>query len=190
MPKRKAFKKPFFQLIMYAAREDSLLLLKEVNKYAKGKVLDMGAGSAVQALGAADRKDVDSILAVDIDKEVVKELKKTIKTKKIRIGYSNLFSNVKGKFDTIIFNPPYLPDDAGMEDRALYGGKEGHELIEKFFKQVSRHLNREGIILLVFSSFTGKKKVDSIIAENGFKSRQLGHQRIFFEELWVYIAEK
>ena len=175
---------------MYIAREDSFLLMGEVKKYAKGNVLDMGTGSAIQALAAAEKRDVDSVLAVDVDRKVVSELKKTIKDSKITIQYSDLFSKVKGKFDTIIFNPPYLPNDAEVEDRALYGGKEGYELIKKFFKNVSKYLNKDGIILIVFSSFTGKEKVDDILIKSGFEFKELSHQHIFFEDLYVYLVQK
>lgn len=174
---------------MYLAREDSFLLLEQVKKYAKGKVLDLGTGSGIQALGAAERKEVESVLAVDVDKKAVAGLKKTIHHPKITINPSDLFSNVHQKFDTIIFNSPYLPrtkEDKCIEDPALFGGKEGWEIIERFFSQVSKHLNEDGIILMVFSSFTGKEKVNQIISEHGFSFKELSHQHIFFEDLFVY----
>ena len=176
---------------MYLAREDSFLLLEQVKKHARGKVLDMGTGSAIQALGAADKGIVDSVLAVDVDKKVVAELKKTIKNPKITINHSDLFSNVHKKFDTIIFNPPYLPraeEDECIEDPALFGGKEGWEIIDKFFNQVSKHLNEDAIILMVFSSFTGKEKVNHIISSHGFSFKELSQQHIFFEDLYVYLV--
>jgi len=174
---------------MYLAREDSFLLLDEVRKHAFGKVLDMGTGSAIQALEAADRKEVKEVLAVDIDKGVIAQLKKIITNPKITLKYSNLFSTVVGKFDTIVFNPPYLPQDEGIEDRALYGGKKGYELIGKFFRQVGKHLADEGIILMVFSSFTGKEKVDEMIKKAGFSFKLLKKRRIFCEDLFVYLIK-
>jgi release factor glutamine methyltransferase len=178
---------------MYLAREDSFLLLEQVKKHARGKVLDMGTGSAIQALGAADKKIVDSVIAVDVDKKVVSELNKIIKNPKVIINHSDLFSNVHKKFDTIIFNPPYLPrteEDREIADHALFGGKEGWEIIERFFSQASKHLNEDGIILMVFSSFTGKEKVNQIISEHGFSFKELSQQHIFFEDLYTYIAQR
>ena len=108
--------------MIYKPREDSFLLQKHVRKYAQGKVLDMGAGSGIQAITALEKtKDV---LAVDINPKAVEELKK----KNINAKVSDLFSNVKGKFDLIVFNPPYLPaDEREPEDSALAttGGKKG-----------------------------------------------------------------
>ena len=175
---------------MYVAREDSFLLLEQVRKHARGKVLDMGTGSAIQALAAADKKGVDSVLAVDIGKKAANELKKMIKNSKVIINHSDLFSNIHQKFDTIIFNPPYLPQDSDIKDKALYGGKEGWEMTGKFFSQAGKYLNKEGIILLVFSSFTGKEKVDEIINESGFEFKELDRQHIFFEDLYVYLVKR
>ena len=56
---------------MYQPREDSFLLEKEVKKYAKGDVLDIGAGSGIQALAAAKKRNTKKVLAVDIDKKVI-----------------------------------------------------------------------------------------------------------------------
>ena len=171
---------------MYDPAEDSLMLAKYVSKLAKGKVLDLGTGSGIQALAAAKSKKTKSVLAVDIDKEVIKACKENIKNKKITFRYSNLFSNIKGKFDTIIFNPPYLPKDKKIKDKALYGGKLGYELIVKFLKQAKKHLNEDGIILVVFSSLTNKKKIDEEIKKQGFRKKELEKKRIFFEDLYVY----
>ena len=113
--------------IMYSPQEDSHMLLEQVKKYAKGKVLDMGTGSAIQALAASEKNEVESVLAVDIDKKVISELRKTVKNKKIKFIVSDLFSGVFEKYDTIIFNAPYLPReeiDEKIKDPALYGGKE------------------------------------------------------------------
>lgn len=178
---------------MYSPQEDSFLLLEQVKKYARGKVLDMGTGSGIQARGAAEKKEVESVLAVDIDKKVIGELKKTIHEPKIKFMVSDLFSNIFDKYDTIIFNPPYLPREKGDEkikDPALFGGKEGYEILERFFMQVGRCLNDHGMILIVFSSFTQKEKVDEIIGKSGFSFEQLSTQHIFFEDLFVYAIKR
>ena len=135
----------------YEPREDSELLGRYVKRYARGRVLDMGTGSGIQAVEAAKKKKVDSVLAVDIDEEVIRKLKKEIKNKKIRFKTSDLFSKVRGKFETIIFNPPYLPEEKGVKDKALFGGKKGHEILERFLEKVNNYLTFEGVVLIVFS---------------------------------------
>lgn len=163
--------------MVYEPREDSFLLAKYVRKYAKGRVLDIGTGSGVQAETALEK--TKNVLAVDIDKEAVKEVRK----KGIKAKVSDLFSNVNGKFDLIIFNPPYLPNEEKFKDIALDKGK----VIEKFFSQAKKYLKKDGKILIVVSSLTGD--IEKIMKENGFKFKCLEEQKFFFEKLLVYLVD-
>jgi release factor glutamine methyltransferase len=76
-------------------------------------VLDIGSGSGIQAETALNSK-AKSVLATDINPESIKLLR----SKKINAINSNLFTKVKGKFDLIIFNPPYLPLDKREDKEA------------------------------------------------------------------------
>tara|TARA_B100000315_G_C14278508_1_gene451966 strand:- start:79 stop:609 length:531 start_codon:yes stop_codon:yes gene_type:complete len=172
--------------MIYEPREDSHLLQKYVKKLAKGSVLDIGTGSGIQAVTASKNTKVTSVLAIDIQEEVIDHCLRNLDPKKITFKESNLFSNVEESFDTIIFNPPYLPDDAKVKDLTLDGGKEGYELIKEFLEQVKNHLNKDGIILLLFSSLTNKEKIDSLIKKENFIFNLLEKQHIFFEDLFVY----
>lgn len=167
--------------MIYEPEEDSWLLEKYVKKLAKGKVLDMGTGSGIQAEAAS--LNTSDILAVDINPEAVKH----VKEKGIQALQSDLFKNVNGKFDCIIFNPPYLPEDE-LEDNEsktiTTGGKEGHEIIEKFLNEAKKHLNKKGIILLVCSSLTGD--VEAHFKKQGYKFNKLEEKKLFFEKLKVY----
>jgi len=174
--------------MIYEPREDSFLLAEEVKKYAKGRCLDIGTGSAIQAEAAA--KKADSVLAVDIQKKVIEHCRKNVKNKKITFRQSDLFSNIKGKFDTIIFNPPYLPEDARLKDLTLDGGKKGYEVLERFINSLNNYLNEDGICLIVFSSLTNKEKVNEFLENNLFEYEQTAYQKLFFEELYAYLIKK
>jgi HemK-related putative methylase len=179
---------------VYEPAEDSFLLQKYVQELAIGRVLDMGTGSGVLAITALKSPNTRSVLAVDINKNALEKLqqkKEEEKFTKLSIQESDLFSNVGGEFDTIIFNPPYLPQDiiAGepIKDDALYGGKQGWELLEKFIKNLGNHLAKNGIALVLFSSFTQKEKVDRILQQNLFDFLPLGEKKLeMFETLYVY----
>ena len=173
--------------MIYDPEEDSFLLAKYVDKFAKGKVLDLGTGSGIQAETAL--RHTKDVLAVDIDKESVNYVKK----KKIRAIISDLFSNIKEKFDLIIFNPPYLPEEKLEDDESrkiTTGGKNGYEIIERFFSQASKYLNKNGKILIVFSSLTRKNKIDKIIKNYNFKFKLLEGQKMFFEKIYCYLVER
>lgn len=178
---------------MYEPREDSYLIKKHIKDYAKGSVLDMGTGSGILAIEAA--KFADSVVACDIDADLIKDLKvKFEKNKKIQFDHSNLFDSFKTnarlqnkKFDLIVFNPPYLPEDKGIKDKEIYGGKKGYEIIANFLKNAKKYLKKDGRILLLFSSLTNKKQVDGLIEKNKLKFKLIDKKRIFFEELYVYL---
>ena len=68
---------------VYDPQEDSTMLEKHVRQYAKGKVLDIGTGSGIQAIAAAQNKNVTSVLATDVQKGVIEHCKKNIKNRKI-----------------------------------------------------------------------------------------------------------
>ncbi|MAG08451.1 hypothetical protein CMO89_03185 [Candidatus Woesearchaeota archaeon] len=174
--------------MIYKPREDSLLLKKYVSKYSKGLVLDIGTGSGILAVEAA--KKAKKVVGVDIDEKAVKYCKKNAKNKKIRFVKSDLFKNVKGKFDFIVFNPPYLPEDKMDKDKALDGGKKGYEVIERFLVEVNEHLKPNGKVLLLFSSLTNKEKVEQFINRNLLESKLLEEKSFFFEKLYVYLLSK
>lgn len=177
-------------MILYQPREDSYLLAKHVAKHSFGSVLEIGTGSGIQAITAAKQKRVKSVLAVDIQKAIVEHCRTSIKSKKIKFIQSNLFDNVSGKFDTIIFNPPYLPEDARLKDITVEGGKKGYETLYRFFNDINEHLTPDGKILIVFSSLTKKDKVNSFVENNLLEFRELEKQPFFMEELYVYLIKK
>ncbi len=168
--------------MIYGPEEDSFLLTKYVKQYARGKVLDMGCGSCIQAEAALQK--TKHVTAADINKEAVKLAEK----KGIKAIQSNLFENIKGKFNLIIFNPPYLPEDKDEDEESKLittGGKKGNETLERFLKQARGHMALDGNILLVISSMT--PNAEALFRENGFEFKRLETKNIFFEKLIVYL---
>ncbi len=182
--------------MVYQPQEDSFLLKEFVKKHAKGITLDMGTGSGIQAREASHSKRASKVFAVDIDKEAIKFAKKTADHghhKKVTWLIGDLFSKFKSKkylhyFDTIIFNPPYLPQENKQRHIDLEGGRRGHETIERFLNQVNNYLKPNGIILLVFSSLT--PEVQKILSKNLLDGKELGKTHMFFEDIFVYLLTR
>ncbi|MFC2174592.1 HemK2/MTQ2 family protein methyltransferase [archaeon] len=167
--------------MVYEPREDSLLLEQAVKRYARGRVLDIGTGNGIQAR-AAIALGLEA-LACDIDTGAVA----AAKAAGINAIQSDLFENIDGKFDTIIFNPPYLPDE---EPRvlALDGGPTGRELLDRFLAEAKHYLTPGGQILFVQSSITGTDKTKSVLGELGYEYETVSSTSILTEELVVFRA--
>lgn len=134
---------------IYEPREDSFLLLSVIEKQRPGEnALDVGTGSGILALKLS--KHAKKVIAVDINRKALKEFNKTIKKNRIhniKTVHSDLFSRVSGKFDLIVFNPPYIPTEK-IQFVDLDGGKNGTEIIERFLKDARKYLGKNGKILL------------------------------------------
>jgi release factor glutamine methyltransferase len=170
-------------MTLYEPQEDSYLLNKFVRQYAQGKVLDVGTGTGLQAVTAMEDED-NEVLAVDINPEAVEYVKK----KGVNAILSDLFEKVEGKFDLIIFNPPYLPEDKREpEDSKLAttGGKKGDEILKRFLLKAKEHLEENGKILLVISSLTGDPKA----LFKDYTWKLLEKEEIFMETLSVYLLQ-
>ena len=102
---------------------------------------------------------------------------------------SDLFLNITGTFDTIIFNPPYLPLDPSEDHESALmttGGATGIELLTRFLSEAKSHLHPGGKILFVCSSLTGD--VEELLLRLGYHFLLLDQESHFFETLKVYTA--
>lgn len=174
--------------MIYQPSEDSYLLnriLKEqlpslLKENTNLKFLEIGAGSGIHletALNCGVKKE--NIFSVDIDRKSVSHCNLL----GFNCAHSDLFENVKGNFDVIIFNPPYLPEDKREDkesSRATTSGKNGSEIINRFLKDAKKYLKKNGIIFLVTSSLT--ENIDFL----DYDKKEAGCEKLFFERLCVW----
>lgn len=174
---------------IYQPAEDSYMMSETLKKYLNNfndkniKILDMGTGSGIQAQTCKDL-GFNNILTADINPEAIKLLKK----KGFKSIKTNIFSNIdkKQKFEIIIFNPPYLPEDKYDKEKDTTAGKKGYELIIKFLKKAKFHLEIKGKILLLISSFSKPNIIKKQAKELGYRFNLLNKKSLFFEELFIY----
>jgi len=174
---------------IYQPAEDSYLMsriLKErlpklLEENPNLKFLEIGAGSGIH-LETAKNLGVRNIFSSDIDPKSVNHC--------ILLGFncihSDLFKKIpKEKFDIIIFNPPYLPEDAREPKSsrlATTGGKKGNEIILKFLKQAKNYLAKDGKIFLITSSLA--KEID--FKTFGYQYQEVGCESLFFERICIW----
>lgn len=158
------------------------MLLKWAKRFCKDKiVLEIGCGTGI--ISEEISKISKEILCVDINPKAVEICRK----KGLKCIQSDLFENVNGKYDVILFNPPYLPIDETEKDHwvrlAIYGGKKGNEVIKRFLKEAWKYLNENGIILLVFSSLSHPEEIYDEF-KNIYNFEILEEINLFFEKLY------
>ena len=167
--------------MIYESAEDSELMLETLKKNLKNKnlkILEVGVGSGFILENLRDEGFKNST-GVDVNPDAIK----LCSEKNLNVKYSDLFSNINGKFDIIFFNPPYLPKD-NEEDAessvATTGGKTGSEVINRFLINAHKHLDKNGEIFLLISSLT--KEINWF----NYKKSLVGEKKLFFENLEVW----
>jgi release factor glutamine methyltransferase len=176
--------------MIYQPSEDSYLMsriLKEqlpnlIEKNSDLKFLEIGAGSGIHlqtALSLGIKKE--NIFSSDIDKKSVSHCN--------LLGFncihSDLFENITGKYDLIIFNPPYLPEDARepkSSKLATTGGIKGNEIILSFLEQAKSYLTINGKIFLITSSLAEDVNFEKL----NYSAKEIGCEKLFFERLCIW----
>lgn len=169
---------------IYYPSDDSFLILSAISELAlEGrKVLDVGTGSGLLGLYCAMRGAIVTI--ADIDEMAIRHAVDAAEKLGVTVNanVSDVFSNVVGQFDLVLFNPPYLPSRL-ISDKAVDGGLKGRNLIERFLRDLPKHLERHGTALLVVSSLN--ESTSLIEAHPEFRLSIEKKRSLFFEELQV-----
>ena len=126
-------------------------------------VLDLCTGSGCVAI--ATYKELEKynrkvkMTAVDISAEALELAKQNAERNDAEIVFvqSDLFTRLRGRFDIIVSNPPYIPskDIDGLQREvkdyeprlALDGGEDGLDFYRKIAKEVPKYLNRGGMLI-------------------------------------------
>jgi len=172
---------------VYEPCEDSFLLADAALSLIadSDRVLEVGCGSGL--ICAVIKNNTQAMITgIDINPHAA-ECTKENGVDAIR---GDMLGCINGKFDMIIFNPPYLPteDDERTNDWinvALDGGNDGRKLINRFLEEACIHLAENGRILMLVSSFTGIEEVKSRMISLGYHVDEISKERYMFEELLV-----
>lgn len=199
-PKKRIFHRDLAFYVLedvYEPAEDTFLLAENLAVKESDLVLDMGTGCGILAVLAA--KKAEKVVAVDLNPHAVRcsklnaEIHGVVDKVDVRLG--DLFKpiNKNEKFDVIVFNAPYLPS-APVErktwiGRAWAGGPTGRQLIDRFVKEVPRHLKRNGKILLVQSSLANIDETLKKFRKANLVAQVIAEEKVAFEIIVVIQAK-
>lgn len=123
--------------------------LKHINSSITN-IADLGTGSGCIAITLKKMMPDASIDAVDISSEALDVAKINAKLNKVDINFylGNMLEPLKGKYDLIISNPPYIAHDEEIMDivknneplNALYADNNGLYYYEEILKNCSNYL--------------------------------------------------
>ncbi len=181
---------------IYGPREDSWLLAKAIHDHASlvqgKKCLDMGSGSGIQT-AALLLENPAHVESTDIDPHALEATRKMVAqyfpAAPHALIQGDLFSHVKGTFDLIVFNPPYVPSDE-IKWRDTDGGKHGREIIDLFLKRLPKFLKPNGKCLLLESSLNVNEKTEAALLKIGLRGKIVSEQKLFMETLFVRLIER
>jgi release factor glutamine methyltransferase len=145
-------------------------------------VIDIGTGSGILGLFCALRGA--NVTVTDIDETSLLHTLSAAKSLGLIVKgvLSDLFSSVKGTFDLVVFNPPYVPSEH-VEDRTVDGGWHGRVLIERFLGMLPDHLKPNATALLLVTNRNDPDLLAKKYHELEFSN--VAKLALFFEELQV-----
>lgn len=170
------------------------------NERKDAKCLDIFSGSG--CIGTAVLKNT-SVLLCDMaekDKKLLAQIKinlklNNIKSNRYKIIYSDIFSGIKGKYDYIFANPPYVATTKINKIQksvlkyepklALFAGKDGLFYIRKFLEDAKNYLNPAGRIFMEFSP-EQKNKIEKLLKKYKYKNWEF-HKDQYGRWRWVVV---
>jgi len=169
---------------VYPPSDDSILLIESLDIREGERMLEIGCGSGIVSMHCVLNGGI--VTCGDISKRAVALTKRNMQANSISavVLETDLFSNIREKFDTIIFNLPYLPvKEEGNLALAWSGGADGIGPLPGLISGAHDHLLPGGRIVIVVSSLMDQKALDLIL--KGLEVKVLSELPLFFEKLRV-----
>lgn len=147
------------------------------------RILDIFAGSGCIGIALLKRCKNSKLVFADSENNYVEQIKINCKINDIlknryKIVNSDIFENIKGKFDYIFANPPYIPIKRKNKIQksvlnyepasALFGGGDGLLYIRKFLADAKNFLKPNGVIYMEFDSLQ-KKDIEKLLKKFNYK---------------------
>ena len=142
-------------------RPETELVVEQATKLIHNgdKVLDLCCGSGIVGVTIASDRKVNVTFA-DVSKKAIRIAKFNAKNNKIKGKFvvSNMFAAVKGKYNAIVCNPPYIETatintlDSSVKDYephlALDGGADGLDFYRTLAAEAHKHLLPNGVLVM------------------------------------------
>ncbi|HJU79399.1 MAG TPA: methyltransferase [Nitrososphaeraceae archaeon] len=167
---------------MYLPSDDSIFLSNLVKHYYGKLALEIGTSSGIILKELS--RNFTIVIGTDIDFNSLKRAQSDLKNNRlICCDTASALHDVR--FDLIVTNPPYLPNNPNHVDKAIDGGPTGIEVSIHILTSVLDKLARNGRILILVSNLSDKKKLEKFISENNLVMKQAAQKDLFYEILEI-----
>jgi len=167
-------------------RGDTETLIEFVIEKPVKSVLELGTGSGAIAITLACEWKEVHVTAIDISEEALSLAKSNAEKfnvqNKIDFFKSDWFEAVKGSFDLIISNPPYIglieKDEISTEvikydpEIALFAGRDGLDAYKKIIPNLAKFINPDGFVVLEIGA-SQSNQVKNMMNVVGFIDTQI-----------------
>ena len=179
--------------------ETEYLVEKTINYAKKLKepldILDIGTGSGAIAITLAKHLN-SKVIATDISEKALEIAQKNAKRNNTKINFkqSDILKNVKGKFDIIISNPPYISKDETIDplvknnepSLALYADNKGLYFYEEILKNIKPYLKEKSIIAFEIG-MTQSKDITKITQKYLPKAKIITEKDLTGKDRYIFI---
>ncbi len=129
-------------------------------------ILDVGTGTGLLCLMAAQRNPNAKITGIEIDNSALQDASKNINHSKwanriqlMQCDFTNC--NIQSKFDYIISNPPFYNEDTSSPEKNRHLARHCNSLpLEKWLNKASSLLMPEGVIGFIYPSHRTNEILD------------------------------
>jgi 16S rRNA G1207 methylase RsmC len=131
----------------------TLVLINNCIIESNWEILDLGCGYGPVGIAIAKAFPETKVLMTDINERAIKLIRRNVHLNNIynaKIRKSNIYSNIKEKFNTIIANPPQLA---------------GKEICFEMIEKAKDHLKKGGLLQIVARHKKGGKSLEAKMKE-------------------------
>ena len=160
-------------------RPETELLVEKLVQENVNSIIEIGTGSGAIAIALAKQMKNVQIEATDISEKALNTARQNAELNNVSINFiqSDIFENIKNKYDIIVSNPPYIskkeydnlaPEIKDYEPEiSLLAKEEGLFYYKKIFENAKDYLTEKGKIYFEIG-YDQTDRVEKFALDNGF----------------------